>query len=128
LNGSGHSTTIREGREPTTEDLGRVPGIQRNGHPGPSNNAQIRYEPSAHNVNMGPQKWAKNLPTSVLLEHELVHADHITHGTGMSGTDRRTGVPNEELGTVGLKRNPLDPAFTENAYRKELGLPTRTEY
>lgn len=129
LDGSGHRVTIREGLDPETRDLGRGdPQIRSNGLPGTAKDAEINYEPTARPMNVGPRPWERNLPSSVFLEHELVHAEHITHGTVSPGIDQATQVPNEELVTVGLKRNPYDPNFTENAYRAEIGLPKRTSY
>jgi hypothetical protein len=129
LDGSGHRVTIREGEEPETRDVGRGdPQIRANGLPGTAKDAEINYEPTTHPMNVGVRPWEQNLPSSVCLEHELVHAEHIAHGTVVPGLDPNTNVPNEELVTVGLKRNPYAPDFTENAYREEIGLPKRTSY
>jgi hypothetical protein len=77
----------------------------------------------------GKEKWAKNAPADVTLFHELVHARDVTHGTLLPGRSKegKKEVTNLELGTIGLKVNPLNP-FSENQYRKERGLPLRTSY
>ena len=73
-------------------------------------------------------------PTWIVLAHELIHAFHFLSGTGY-GDEVRTGlrqpgmthVKREEMATVGL--GPYaNSRLTENALRREAGLPLRTQY
>jgi hypothetical protein len=111
---------------------------QKNGKPGKGADVRVAYDPSQKRMNQfdpkgewydGKEKWAKNAPADVTLFHELVHARDVTHGTLLPGRSKegKKEVTNLELGTIGLKENPLNP-FSENQYRKERGLPLRTSY
>jgi hypothetical protein len=129
LNRSGRMTTIREGATPMTAAGSQGSrAYMGNGRTGSGRNAEIRYQPTDQRLNLGPHPWMRNLPSSVLLQHELVHANHFTHGTVTRGKDPRTGVPNEELAAIGLRRNAPAPHLTENTFRREIGLPPRTAY
>lgn len=114
----------------------------RDGNPGtPAYGGLIEYNPF-----FSP----RDLLPIIGLYHELCHAYNAVTGTAVMGASAETSgskttmVQNRELQAVGLPiaiepfdfdLNPETPptqtnpeAFTENAIRKELGLPARTSY
>ena len=72
-----------------------------------------------------------NRPADVGLSQELGHADDMMYGKIDMSMGKNTGpqagnpVAKAELRAVGLDG---DYAYSENAYRKERGLPERTFY
>lgn len=115
--------------------------LQSDGNPGDASNTEIGYNPDRTSLNGPPGSpynsaaWAQppNRPADVGLYHEMVHADDMMHGQLDSAQGVNTGplagssIPNSELRAAGLP--PYEGAdYSENAYRKERGLPTRDFY
>lgn len=119
----------------------------RDGQPGvPAYGGLIQYNPFLSPQVLSPQSF----PPIVVLYHELCHAYNAVTGTAVAGATAETlgstteDVRNTERQAVGLPiaMDPfdfdLDPetpptstnpeAYTENGFRKELGLPPRTSY
>ncbi|MGW5440523.1 M91 family zinc metallopeptidase [Nocardia asteroides] len=121
------------------------------GTPGPGTNATVEYDPRTIDLGRENQKnpWGDATPPSVVLTHELAHANDFTHGTFRGGTylgddqidGNGSGLREGERVAVGLPidhdNNPSTPeqvvtehptALTENAMRTELGLHLREHY
>lgn len=80
---------------------------------GKGTNSTVEYDPS-----QWPAPGVTKAPSDVILEHEMTHADHQTHGT-YDGSPRTDGFDtNEEFNTIG----------PENKYRDERGVPRRTNH
>jgi uncharacterized Zn-binding protein involved in type VI secretion len=92
--------------------------LRPDGTPGPGSNTTVKFNPAFQ---------PDGLPNTVVLGHELIHADHTTHGERDPRTNASSGVRNEELKTVGLPPFPAS-GKTENSLRHDLGLPPRTSY
>jgi len=108
--------------------------------PGVGTDAIITYHPGVEKILEGPNVKATGDTT---LFHEMVHADHMTHGTKVDSSQvvnnpgtRDHGTQVEEMATVGLlpARAGNDPLLTENEYRSERekgfgeNLPQRLSY
>jgi RHS repeat-associated protein len=62
----------------------------------------------------------EEVPSVIVLAHEMIHLEHYLRGAGRDGKDGEWGV-------VGIKGYENE-AITENKIRQELGMPVRTGY
>jgi uncharacterized Zn-binding protein involved in type VI secretion len=113
---------------------------QRNadGTAGTPSDANVTYNPDRTKIN--DETWGTR-PPAIGLGHELIHADHATHGQAYTGTDANDSKPNpsstttppqedlEELKTAGIPPHDTDD-FNENKLRTEWNppQPQRTWY
>jgi uncharacterized Zn-binding protein involved in type VI secretion len=115
--------------------------LKANGTPGDPADAQVGYDPDRTSLSGPPGSlisnadWAQspNRPADVGLFHEMVHSDDIMQGklddTMGTNTGAKAGTPieNSELRAAGLAPyNNSD--YSENSYRSDRGLPSRTFY
>ncbi|MEV6225116.1 M91 family zinc metallopeptidase [Nocardia fluminea] len=121
------------------------------GTPGTGTSTTIEYDPRTTDLGVDNQKkpWGDTTTPSVVLYHEMAHANDFAHGTFRGGTyegqdtidSNAGGIRDGERVAVGLPidhdNNPSTPeqvvtehptALTENAMRAELGLPLREHY
>lgn len=95
------------------------------GTPGTGRDVEVDFNPDRTVVPPGDEPWMTRDP-AIGLGHELVHANHATHGTNERGTSDYnrldgSGVENDnnsEQQAVGLGTHQNDP-FTENKLRQE---------
>ena len=150
-----HSTTIRPTDDKTVENDCDEKGMdaaravrdkeagdaieKKSSTPGVGTDAIITYHPGVEKILDGPNVKATGDTT---LFHEMVHADHMTHGTKVDSSqvvnnpgDRDNGTKVEEMATVGLMpaRAGNDPLLNENEYRRERAamnedMPQRPSY
>jgi uncharacterized Zn-binding protein involved in type VI secretion len=92
--------------------------LKADGTPGSGSDSTVSFNPAFR---------PSGLPNTVVLGHELIHAEHNAYGTRDPRIDPASGVKNAELRTVGLPPFP-EEGRTENSLRKDLGLPKRTSY
>ncbi len=139
LNDSGRTVTVKDNIDPQELNAHARPNDSANaqrksdGTPGTGSDATVNYNPNISTLNNDPWMTA---PSAVWLSHELVHADHYTHGTRSTGTAQNDGqyepdgTPSqmrvEELNTAGIpphagsgKVNNEDSGVTENDIRQE---------
>ncbi|MFG2445013.1 M91 family zinc metallopeptidase [Nocardia fluminea] len=121
------------------------------GTPGTGTSTTIEYDPRTTDLGVDNQKkpWGDTTTPSVVLYHEMAHANDFAHGTFRGGTyegqdtidSNAGGIRDGERVAVGLPidhdNNPSTPEqvvtqhpteLTENAMRAELGLPLREHY
>lgn len=95
---------------------------QKASTPGVGVDAEVTFHPGVTKMLDGPNVVSTG---DTALFHELVHADHMTHGTKIASDQRvndflsrDNGAKKEELATVGLGDYKQD-YLTENEYRRE---------
>ena len=142
LDGSGRQVTIQNydpsHPKPASPNADTVPGngtvadFQNAGAPGTPAGFDAAGNPvvfgngsgSNSTIHYDPNDWpaatqTKPTPSDAILNHELGHADNQTHGRqDMTSNGTDTYGNNEEFNNL-----PND-----NAYRRERGLPERTDY
>lgn len=98
-------------------------------------NVYLTGRPGTRNNANRPWGSDEGMPTDVILVHELIHVARRILGQddryGMfefGEGDDRIRIPREEAYTVGLGPAALAEIGTENAYRRERGLPERDRY
>jgi hypothetical protein len=126
---SGHKVVIQEVAEPnaTAAQVDTRPQyVRRTGERGEGTDATITWNPKFPGLARGPAYMFT--PPAVILGHELVHAFNMVTGTMLHGReeDLAVGLPRVNLERF-YRRHGL-PIVSENALRKELGLPRRTRY
>ena len=113
---------MREARR--LRDMDSSNEIERTaGTPGVGTDAEVTYHPGESKTLRGTGVLATGDTT---LFHELLHAQHATHGTRIRADQRYqgaegdvdNGVRAEEMATVGLAGSS-GSSLTENAYRRE---------
>lgn len=122
---SGRHVTITAmvGQNGFNQPAGANANRRPDGTPGPGTNSTIQFNPQFQPIRVERIPEAPvRIPNTVVLLHELIHADHVLHGTRETGQTH--GVNNEELRTMGVAPfNIWDR--TENGLRRELHLPQR---
>jgi Ca2+-binding RTX toxin-like protein len=122
----------------SSSDSNRNPDHSR----GPGANVTVDYKPSERDL--GTRAPWNFTPPSVVLYHELAHADDMTHGDVPYNNTRNNGRigytgpdENHELKAIGrpfdhdaTPATPLEPPsrFNENLIRARLGLPPREHH
>jgi len=141
INSSGKTVTIENYTKAAPNAL-TFPGSgatirNADGTPGTPADARIEYNPNLSSE-YGPP--ITNTPPPIILGHELIHADHFTHGTSPDGSSANDGLldasgnpvqeRNEELNTAGIpphngpgKTDGLDSGVTENDLRRDWPTP-----
>ncbi|MEM6457201.1 MAG: M91 family zinc metallopeptidase, partial [Acidobacteriota bacterium] len=120
LDGHGQPVTISEQEDANTATPGAGGAA-----------VEVAIDPQRYDLNASPDSIAPEgphtlSPSTVLLGHELIHADDMISGRfAVESEQAINGTPVSELTTVGLL--PRDGA-TENDLRAELGMPLRTFY
>jgi uncharacterized Zn-binding protein involved in type VI secretion len=148
LNNSGRTVTIENypnTKEPNaTTSYEESATRQSDGSPGTPADVEIHYNPTIDKLdpqNPNAPDWTEG-PAPIWLAHELVHADHQTHGTSDSLTGKQskndgltTDMHNEELNTAGIPpyeghTDGSDSGVTENDIRRDWPspLPQRPHY
>jgi hypothetical protein len=98
--------------------------------PNKGSGAKVFYDPY-HTPTDAAQNPCPSGGPEVALGHELIHAVHDAQGTNRAAvpyTAIESGTENhEEAATIGLGAYAKDP-MTENALRRELGVPLRTSH
>jgi uncharacterized Zn-binding protein involved in type VI secretion len=104
------------------------------GTPGTPSSADVSYDPDKKTIS--PDAWGTR-PPAIGLGHELIHADHATHGTATNNsiTDANDSKPNptagatgppqenvEELNTAGIPPHDTED-INENKLRSEWNPP-----
>jgi len=142
INSSGKTVTIENytGAAPNALTFPGSGSTYRNadGTPGTPADARIEYNPNISQLNTSDPSFTA--PPPIWLGHELIHADHITHGTTPNGSSNNDGLldasgnpvqeRNEELNTAGIppnngsgKTDGLDSGVTENDLRRDWPTP-----
>lgn len=136
---SGKTVTIAEtSGGNSVSDFSNDAFVKSGGKAGAGSDCTVNYNPNR--VSIGPDPW-ENRPPAIGLAHELVHAEHATHGTidvAEVQNDHKPDPANpkayaytmkEEARTTGIPPHD-DGKFSENKIRSEWtpAQPTRPWY
>ena len=126
LDAAPHTTTIKPSRDgtnsevPANEPAGYVNPVT--GQPGAGSDTTVYFNPDREKLNGRPDQTRD---PAIGLGHELIHANHDTHGTNVQASSNYTGAdgntynaPGYEQQAVGLGPYANDP-YTENKLRQE---------
>ena len=142
INDSGKKVTIQHTKDKNKTLVNETSERKPNGTPGTPGDAQIYYNPDREVTHDGSEPW-QTRPAAIGLGHELIHADHGTHGTTYTGESQNDNMKdpknpslplmedNDELQTAGIPmpdgsprtQLPGDSGVTENQIRKEWPTP-----
>jgi hypothetical protein len=88
------------------------------------------HEQDMHHICLTKETGDSRMTTAALA-NQLIHADRIMKGKHSAGDPSNSPASmRQQLKAIGLERagNPLKKPPTENAIRKELGIPARSSY